>query len=431
MHGATQESIDFRQTYGIINITKFKKMVKMSGSIIQKDVFFPQASPDPESAEPLHMQLCRMISHDIFRRRPKDGTPIVSERKLAESLSIARPTVHRAYERLIFDDILRCEKGKRNVCIAHGASRKVADPFPSIGIILPCSYSEFQRRCKWDYLGGLIDRASERGCAPILLQMPALDSSEGECKAWLESILPRLTGLIHLGTRVDDGDRAMEYVLKESYLPQIFVSGTSDNPMIGSVSCDTAPGFAALCHHLKECGHLRVGIMKRGASVPNKYFTYAAVRRVDEAMASFRENGLRVESGWILGDSDGDLWRERLLKIMSSPESRRPSVFWCYNDDAALELLSAAREFGLRVPSDMSIAGYDDIADARISEPPLTTLHHPAYLIGKAAIDLIIEHFEHGVMDANRARLIPATLVVRDSVKDLNAGTVKRSESRR
>jgi DNA-binding LacI/PurR family transcriptional regulator len=64
------------------------------------------------------------------------------------------------------------------------------------------------------------------------------------------------------------------------------------------------------------------------------------------------------------------------------------------NDLLALGVLLAARERGLRIPDDVSIVGFDDIAYAGLSDPPLTTVRQPAREMGAAGARLVFRRLD-------------------------------------
>ena len=70
--------------------------------------------------------------------------------------------------------------------------------------------------------------------------------------------------------------------------------------------------------------------------------------------------------------------------LFASPRAAWPTAIVAANDLLALGVLLAARERGLRIPDDVSIVGFDDIAYAALSDPPLTTVRQPAREMGAA-----------------------------------------------
>ena len=60
------------------------------------------------------------------------------------------------------------------------------------------------------------------------------------------------------------------------------------------------------------------------------------------------------------------------------------------NDNMALGAMHALRERGVRVPEDVSVAGFDDIEETRAITPSLTTVRAPWYSLGSKSVDLVL-----------------------------------------
>jgi len=93
-----------------------------------------------------------------------------------------------------------------------------------------------------------------------------------------------------------------------------------------------------------------------------------------------------------------------------------------YDDMTALGALRALNKKGLRVPEDCSVVGFDDVAQASLSAPSLTTVRQPMEAMGSMSVGLILD----GIKAVNQnqdipavRRKIPAELVVRESTQTL------------
>ena len=74
--------------------------------------------------------------------------------------------------------------------------------------------------------------------------------------------------------------------------------------------------------------------------------------------------------------------------------------------------MRALHEAGVDIPGDVSIVGYDDLAAARMSEPPLTTIAQDIRLAGEKLVETLIAKIEDR---APESLLLPVKLVVRGS----------------
>jgi LacI family transcriptional regulator len=114
-----------------------------------------------------------------------------------------------------------------------------------------------------------------------------------------------------------------------------------------------------------------------------------------------------VRQGDFLFDSGLEMTRQ----LLALP--KRPTAIFAGNDDMAAGALMAAHEMGVLVPSQLSVAGFDDAAIARTVWPPLTTICQPTYQLAYRAADLLLEMLLSGTTP-KPARLAH-TLVRRDS----------------
>ncbi|MFT0545202.1 LacI family DNA-binding transcriptional regulator [Allopusillimonas ginsengisoli] len=74
----------------------------------------------------------------------------------------------------------------------------------------------------------------------------------------------------------------------------------------------------------------------------------------------------------------------------------RPSALFCSNDLLAMDVISTLQELGVRVPDDISVAGFDGIRYGTCMSPTLTSIEAPGFEIGRAACHLLLEQIEHG-----------------------------------
>jgi LacI family xylobiose transport system transcriptional regulator len=98
--------------------------------------------------------------------------------------------------------------------------------------------------------------------------------------------------------------------------------------------------------------------------------------------------------------------------LLSQPAP--PSAIICGNDLQALGVYEAARRAGLRIPHDLSVVGFDDIAVARWCAPPLTTVRQPFVEMGEAAAQILLSLVAGNPPAQSRIEL-GTTLIVRDS----------------
>ena len=86
--------------------------------------------------------------------------------------------------------------------------------------------------------------------------------------------------------------------------------------------------------------------------------------------------------------------------------------------------MQAVKDRGLGIPNDMALVGFDDVSIARYMEPPLTTVHLPAYQLGWKSGEVALQLVEHENADIN-SQLLMTELIVRDS-----SGAIKKDDKK-
>jgi LacI family transcriptional regulator len=179
------------------------------------------------------------------------------------------------------------------------------------------------------------------------------------------------------------------------------------NERIPAVSAAHAAGADQAMKHLLSLGHTRIGAITgpRGwkATDDRRRGYYAALA----AAGIMPDPELEVESNFEL--AGGVTGAEQLLDL---PEP--PTAIFCFNDNMAVGAMRAARVRGVRIPEDLSIVGFDDLEEAEIVTPALTTIRQPLAEMGRIAVSLLMRLLDNQRLEALHVEL-GTRLVVRDS----------------
>jgi DNA-binding LacI/PurR family transcriptional regulator len=226
-------------------------------------------------------------------------------------------------------------------------------------------------------LSGLSRCATTQGYHLLFEPIPP----EDETGAYARLVRERhVDGIVLSGPRSDDQE-----------LPKIHAEGAYVVLMgklsatgIPSVDVDNIGGARIATQHLVGLGHRHVGL------ITNAPLAYTASA---DRLAGYRET---LEAAGIAYSEAsvrfGNFTPQSGFDAMSSLLSLkpRPTAVFVASDTVALGALQAIRQHGLRVPKDLALVGFDDIPLAEFVEPPLTTVHLPAFGLGWGAVDLLI-----------------------------------------
>ncbi|BAL90988.1 putative LacI-family transcriptional regulator [Actinoplanes missouriensis 431] len=170
------------------------------------------------------------------------------------------------------------------------------------------------------------------------------------------------------------------------------------------VDTDQADGTRQAVRHLIGLGHRTVHHVAGPAE------SFAAERRAGAWRATLEEAGLPIPE-IERGDWSADSGHRAGLRLAADPSC---TAIFAANDQMALGVLRALHESGRRVPADVSVVGFDDIADASAYLPPLTTVHQDFAEVGRRCVRLLLDQIHDGPA-APGTDLVPTTLTVRDS----------------
>jgi LacI family transcriptional regulator len=137
---------------------------------------------------------------------------------------------------------------------------------------------------------------------------------------------------------------------------------------------------------LIQRGHRRLAYLTGGKELP------AAHGRVSAYCQALNDHGLPVDEALIkrtifLQGNNLEAGYKATHELFD--EGQSPTAICTINDFTALGVLRALSDRGLRVPTDVSVVGCDDILQASYTHPPLTTIHTPIEAISKQALNLL------------------------------------------
>lgn len=189
--------------------------------------------------------------------------------------------------------------------------------------------------------------------------------------------------------------------------PIVLIAEHLPGSRLPTVRIDNVAAAAEIVGHLIDLGHRRIGHvagpLSRILSVDRlagyRQALAAAGIAFDPALVA--QGDFRFPSGIAAGEA---------LLALDEP----PTAIFAANDESAVGVLRAARLRGLRVPEQLSVAGFDDIQLAEMSDPPITTVHQPRADMGAEAIGLLIRQLEKEDI-AGTEIVLPTRLVIRGS----------------
>lgn len=181
-------------------------------------------------------------------------------------------------------------------------------------------------------------------------------------------------------------------------------TGPADLP---TVAADSLAGARSAVEYLLQLGHQRIGLITGRPDLQSAQLREAGYRQ------ALTDAGQAVDPALIVpGGYDPDVARESARALLSSPS--RPTAILGANDISAIAVIDAARSLGLSVPEDLSVAGFDNIPESALCDPPLTTVEQPIRAMGRRAVEMLIALIR-GEDVAERHLTLATRIVVRAS----------------
>jgi LacI family transcriptional regulator len=218
---------------------------------------------------------------------------------------------------------------------------------------------------------------------------------------------------------------AIDTALEHSYsVPVVAVAG--HRPINGVTNVVLDHRFAAelTLTHLHSLGHRHIAFMR------GQPFSSDSDERWRSLEHVAKEIGIPIKPELIVqlnqDTSSPELGYPVMQRLLSS--RRRFTALVSFNDVAAIGAMRALQDFGLRVPEDISVIGFDDIKLAAFSNPRLTTIRQPMSNIGRIAAQCVLNQL-NGTERFRKQITVEPELVVRESTRTI--GEVIRSTARK
>ena len=387
---------------------------------------------DADLPEPLYLQLADAL-HERIRSHSGEVCLLPSLRELAAAAGCDRSTAARAYSELERRKVVyRRSAYKLAAC---PEARKVRNPFPNIGVVIPRSLSAYissspEKDCILQYITGIIDCAAARNISTLMLQLPPPEASRIEVDEFLNEIATKVNGVIHLGARQFKHDPPLGQLFRDNRIPQVMISAATKSPCgMGCVMTDVTPAVDLLAENFRKSGISRVGIMYWGNESDsygeNNYVIYEASNRCKVIADTLIRHGFELEEELLIRNCKNycDIYNKLASLIR---RNRLPEAICCQNDTIAIWCIQALERQGIRVPEDVSVLGCDNCA-----LPPwnvrLATIAMPFYELGVAAVELLEELRSSPYAGEGIFKTIPAKLEIKETLRMINP-TIKGEE---
>jgi LacI family transcriptional regulator len=265
----------------------------------------------------------------------------------------------------------------------------------SVGVVTQAIDSPFYGAA----LRGIEVELGGAGYSPLFMSGHWRGDLEARCIELLHA--RRVDGLILLTGRLSDSK--LRTVARS--LPVVVTGRSLKTANLISLDFDNREGARLATRHLIELGHRRIAYIGGDPEHPD------AVERQRGYQIALEAAGLRIDPANVqpgdFSEQSGLVAVERLLAGHG-----RFSAIFAANDQMAFGAAVGLHRHGRRVPDDVSLVGFDDLAGSVFFVPPLTTIHNPIQEIGQLAAQALLRLLSG---EAPEGEVPAPRLVVRES----------------
>jgi LacI family transcriptional regulator len=195
--------------------------------------------------------------------------------------------------------------------------------------------------------------------------------------------------------------------LRQQNFPYVLIDQSDTTEQSSTVNGANWQGAYEATQYLIKLGHRRIGFiagLPGSSSAAERREGYAAalseygIPLCDELIA---EGRFRTQGGYAAA--------QKLLTL-----TELPTAIFASNDLSAFGAIEAIRQSGLNIPGDISLIGFDDIPQAALVYPKLTTVRQPLNQMGREAVTLLLQQIENPTL-GKRQVVLTTQLIIRDS----------------
>lgn len=216
-------------------------------------------------------------------------------------------------------------------------------------------------------------------------------------------------GIVIIGSMNKDIVKYIDAIQKKYDVPVVMLESFVESEQVDYIAIDNRYGISQAIRRFREAGHSRIGFISE---------TISARTRLPWFKAAMEEHGLKVDKQHIkIGSERFEKGGYESMKQLLA-EAERPTAVFASYDDMAIGAMKAIDEFGLSIPDDIALIGFDNIREAEYLLTPLTTVSPPIGEMVNIAIHLLLKNIrakqDHEKRVPQHISLKPG-LIVRES----------------
>ncbi|MGA4506744.1 LacI family DNA-binding transcriptional regulator [Propionibacteriaceae bacterium G1746] len=257
----------------------------------------------------------------------------------------------------------------------------------------------------WPYFAELAARLTEAATeAGYVLLLEVTRADQVAERALMNGVPGKPDGLIFSPLSLS----AAEIADRSDATPMVLLGERAVPTMHDHVSVDSVAAGRAITEHLMAIGRTRIAAIGRLSTSGTASVRMAGYHEALDAAG--RPRRPEYEQG--VGDYLREEGKTAMQRLLALPEP--PDAVFAFNDLMAIGALQACREAGVRVPEDVAVAGFDNIAETAYTAPTLTTVEPDLGVLTREVLRLMLGRIEGTRTEAETVH-VPWRIVVRQS----------------
>lgn len=197
-------------------------------------------------------------------------------------------------------------------------------------------------------------------------------------------------------------------LLERNHIRTVFLDRAYNSSNIGSVVFDSYRAGYQAAKYLINLGHSRIAFLEGSLDV------FDGIQRKKGYLDAMERYQMPVRQEYILDGRFEELYTYNAVSsFLRIREVEMPDAFIAGNDLSAIGCINALKDAGYRIPTDVSVVGFDDIPLAKYISPRLTTIKNPINLQGITAVKMLADIIEKG--KPGTVEGLAGELIVRES----------------
>lgn len=331
----------------------------------------------------------------------------VTIKEIARQLNISKSTVSRALR----DSSEIGAETKRKVVELAEALNYSPNPIAlsllknrtqTIGVIVP----DIANRFYSSVIGGVEDIAYSRGYHTMIYQ--SHEELERERAITKHIAQRRVDGLV-VAISSQSIDTSHFSDLQEQEIPVVYFDRVSESMNSHKVRVDDFKGAFEATEHLIKQGCRKI------AHIAGPQQVSISTNRLEGYLAALQKYNIEHKEEWVLHtkitQSGGT---QRTYQLMALKD--RPDAIFGASERITMGIHFALRQLGYRMPDDVAVVGFCDLAMATLMDPPVTSVTQPSFEMGQQATSLLLDLIESKNTPASfETRVLQSNLIIKQS----------------